>query len=226
MSAIDLILFDCDGVLLDSEVISSRCAAEQLGEFGMQISPAEALHRFLGRSRTEIAAAAVDAGHVVPTDFVNRLEDRIQRTFATELRPIEGVAEVLTQIRCAVCVASGSSLPYIRRGLALTGLLGYFDDHLFSASMVSRPKPAPDLFLYAAAQMGVPPQRCLVIEDSMAGIQAAQAAQMRVFGFLGGSHMDAAEALPRYEAAGCYQIFTSMRELGGLLAAEQTASRE
>ncbi len=218
MSPIDLILFDCDGVLLDSELISSRCAADELREVGMQVSPTEVLHRFLGVSRTKIAAAAADAGHAVPSDFVTRLENRIHRMFSTELRPIDGVGDVLSQIRCPLCVASSSSLPYIRHGLRLTGLLGYFNDHLFSASMVSRPKPAPDLFLYAAEQMGVRPERCLVIEDSMAGIQAAKAANMRVFGFLGGSHLDAAEALPRYQAAGCDRVFASMREAVDLIA--------
>lgn len=218
MPSIDLILFDCDGVLLDSELLSSQCAAEELRKAGMQISAAEVLHRFLGVARTKMASIAREEGYVVPEDFVGRLEDRIHRTFETELRPVAGVHAVLQHIQCPLCVASSSSLPYIRRGLGQAGLLSFFNEHLFSASMISRPKPAPDLFLHAAKQMGVFPAHCLVIEDSLVGIEAAKAAKMRVFGFLGGSHLDADSVRPRYKAAGCDEIFDSMADAVALIA--------
>jgi len=209
-----LILFDCDGVLIDSELISAECASFELALTGMNISPRETLQRFLGRSRKEIAETA---RYTALSDFVERLEASIRDRFERSLCAIDGVRDVLDRAECKVCVTSGSSLAYIQRALELTDLVAPFDDNLFSASMVSRPKPAPDLFLYAAAAMGVEPQNCVVVEDSLSGIAAARAAGMFVIGFTGGSHLEADVVRTNYLAAGCGAVLESMAELGRYL---------
>lgn len=217
MVPVDLVLFDCDGVLIDSELISGECAAAELAQVGMHLSAEEVLQRFLGRSRKEIAGVARQAGHPVPVDFVERLEARIHQRFEQQLCAIDGVRDILTTIQCAICVASGSSLSYIHRALNLTCLSSPFGDHLFSAAMVRHPKPAPDLFLYAAAKMNVLPPGCLVVEDSLTGVMAAKAAQMPVVGFLGGSHLRPEMVRADYYAAGCQAVFDSMQEFGTYL---------
>ena len=183
----------------------------------MSISAEETLRRFLGRSRKEIAEAARLAGYSVAQDFVERLEARIQTRFETDLVAIDGVRAVLDHVPWKICVASGSSLTYIDRALELTNLLQPFQGNLFSASMVSRPKPAPDLFLFAAAAMNVEPGRCLVVEDSPSGIAAARAAGMPVLGFAGGSHLNVDAVRADYLAAGCAAVFESMEDLGRYL---------
>jgi HAD superfamily hydrolase (TIGR01509 family) len=218
LATVDLILFDCDGVLVDSEIISAECAASELANLGMSLSTEDILKRFLGRSRSEIADSARRAGFVVPKDFVERIETHIQRRFEKQLKPIEGVSDILHALLPQICVASGSPLGYIRRALDLTGLLVHFEDHLFSATMVRDPKPAPDVFLYAAASMGATATYCLVIEDSLSGIAGAKAAAMAVIGFIGGSHLNADLIRGDYYAAGCDEVFDSMQALGAHLA--------
>ena len=212
-----LILFDCDGVLIDSELISAESASHELALAGMKISPKETLQRFLGKSRKEIAETARLAGYTVPPDFVERLEARIRYQFETKLRAIDSVRSVLDRAECKICVASGSSLAYIQQALALTNLESPFEGHLFSALMVSRPKPAPDLFLYAAAAMGVEPQDCVVVEDSPSGIAAAKSDGMFVIGFTGGSHLKDDDLEADYLALGCGAVFESMVALGRYL---------
>lgn len=217
MSQIDLIIFDCDGVLIDSELISSQCAASELQALGMSITAEEVLRRFLGHSRAEIAAAAAREGYPVPADFVSRLVARIENAFETQLVAVPGVAEVLSCLPQKVCVASGSPLPYIRRSLEITGLIYPFGNNLFSSGMVSRPKPAPDVFLFAAKQMNVPPSHCLVIEDSLAGVLAARRAGMRVVAFLGGSHLNAEASVETYKEAACTETLLRMEYLPSVI---------
>mgnify|MGYP000991018694 FL=1 len=146
------------------------------------------------------------------------LGERDRAAFQIELRPLAGVAEMLPALTLPICVASSGALEKIRCNLALTGLLQYFEPHLFSAEMVAHGKPAPDLFLFAAASMGLPPERCVVVEDSVAGVQAARAAGMGVLGFCGGgpARPGSAAAL---RAAGARCVFDRMAELPGLLGA-------
>ena len=190
MRKIELIIFDCDGVLIDSELISCECALEALQSVGMQIDLETVMKRYLGTSRREMARQLAAEGYPVRPDFTEVLEDAVAHAFEHRLTGIAGVRAALSAIDIPRCVASNSPLGYIRRGLQIAGLDDLFGPNLFSASMVASGKPAPDLFLYAAQSMGVAPQNCLVIEDSSVGVMAANLACMPVFWFLGGSHID------------------------------------
>jgi HAD superfamily hydrolase (TIGR01509 family) len=218
-AAVGLIIFDCDGVLVDSEPIASRVLAEMVSELGYPLTAAEAIERFTGLSLgTVLGRVEADLGAALPADFRDRLRARDYAAFRAELKPIAGVAEVLDHLPCPVCVASSGAPAKMQLTLGITGLLARFEPHIYSAEMVERGKPAPDLFLFAATCMGVAAPRCVVVEDSIAGIQAARAAGMRAFGFAGGGH-----AGPGYRErlleAGARRVFERMSELPGLLHA-------
>jgi len=188
--AVDLIIFDCDGVLVDSEPLAMRVLIAAIAAQGIEITTENAYRDFLGRSM-ETISASVDQTHgspLAPAAFEAMRSD-LYALYRRELRANQGLPEVLGQLRTPYCVASSSSPERIRLSLELTGLFSHFADRIYSATMVENGKPAPDLFLHAAAAMGVSPERCLVIEDSPAGITAAKAAGMAVFGYLGGSHV-------------------------------------
>ena len=220
----ELLIFDCDGVLVDSEPIASRVLAEALTEIGFPMTAQQAIDRYTGLSLpTVLALVAAELGRDLPADFAVRLGERDRAAFLAELRPVSGVVDVLRSLPWPRCVASSGSLDKIRCNLGLTGLLAFFEPYLFSSGMVPRGKPAPDLFLLAADRMGAPPARCLVIEDSEAGVQAARAAGMRVLGFCGGGHTRPGTA-DKLLAAGAGAVFSHMLALPGLLA-EQGASR-
>jgi HAD superfamily hydrolase (TIGR01509 family) len=214
-----LIIFDCDGVLIDSEVIACRTDAACLAEIGIPLSAEEIMERYLG-----ISAAAMCAdlerrhGCQLPPDFAETLRLRTAAAFEAELAPIAGVEAVLTALPQLRCVASGSAPARLRHSLSLTGLLRYFEPNLFSAAQVARGKPSPDLFLFAAATMQVKPPSCLVIEDSPAGVQAAVAAGMRAIGFTGGSHCRPGHA-DRLRAAGADEVVSTMADVAELLLA-------
>jgi len=182
-----LVIFDCDGVLVDSEPLAVRIDVEMLAEVGLTMSAEEVIERFVGRS-PEVILAETEArlGHAVPDGWFDRGEARLRRAYATELRPVRGIAEALEAIADPVCVASSSAHDNIRFKLELTGLYERFAGHIFSASEVANGKPAPDLFLHAASRMGATPADCVVVEDSRYGVQAARAAGMDVFGYAGG----------------------------------------
>ncbi|MBI5129903.1 MAG: HAD family hydrolase [Rhodopseudomonas palustris] len=213
----DLVIFDCDGVLVDSEVISCRVHAETLTRNGYPITTEQVAERFLGRSgreaRREIEA---ELGRAFGDDLEAQLVADVLRSFAESLEPIPHINEALDALAQPVCVASSGTLERIAFALTRTGLHARFAPNLFSAEQVDNGKPAPDLFLHAARQMGVPPARCVVIEDSVPGILGARAAGMTVLGFVGGSHclpgMDA-----RLRAAGAAQVFADMRQLSALI---------
>jgi HAD superfamily hydrolase (TIGR01509 family) len=213
----DLIIFDCDGVLVDSEVIACRAHAEVLTRHGYPISADQVFNRFLGRSllqaNLEVEAAL---GHSLPDDFHLQLQDELFRSFAMTLEAMPHIEETLDAIRQPVCVASSGSQERMRASLGGVGLYDRFAPNIFSATQVRNGKPAPDLFLFAAAQMAAPPQRCLVIEDSTAGVAGARAAGMTVLGFHGGSHCRPgyADAL---RAAGAAVTFDDMRQLPQLI---------
>ena len=216
-SRFDLVIFDCDGVLVDSEVISCRAHAEVLTRHGYPISVEQVFDRFLGRSsRQAHLEVEAELGRRLPDDFHTQLQDELFQSFAATLEPIPHLDQALAAIAQPVCVASSGSQERMRVSLGRVGLYDQFAPHIFSASQVTHGKPAPDLFLFAAAQMATSPERCLVIEDSIAGVTAARAAGMTVFGFHGGSH-----CRPGYgdtlRAAGAAVTFDDMRRLPGLV---------
>jgi HAD superfamily hydrolase (TIGR01509 family) len=214
----DLIIFDCDGVLVDSEVISCRSHAEVLSRHGYPITQEQVFDRFLGRS-TRQANSEVEAelGRALPDDFHVQLQNEQLRSFEADLEAIPHIHAALDAITQAVCVASSGSHQRMRVTLGRTRLADRFAPNIFSASQVTNGKPAPDLFLFAAHQMNVPPERCLVIEDSVTGITGGRAAGMTVLGFHGGSHCRPGHG-DSLRAAGAAAIFDDMRQLPGLIA--------
>ena len=186
---IGLVIFDCDGVLIDSEHISARVLVELAAEVGVAFDAAYVRQHFLGRSFPTVARTIREEFATdLPADFEARYRARLLDRFETELRPTDGVLDVLRRLAVPACVATSSSPPRAARSLEIAGLQGFFD-HVFTASLVARGKPAPDLFLHAAAVLGADPARCLVVEDSRPGLLAARAAGMRVAGFTGGAHL-------------------------------------
>ncbi|GAB1328304.1 HAD family hydrolase [Streptomyces sennicomposti] len=210
----DLILFDNDGVLVDSEPISNRLLAAYLSELGHPTSYEDSLRDYMGSAMHRVHDLVLErTGRRLPEDFDDVFHARVFAAFERELKPVPGVAEVLEKLTAdgvPYCVASSGSHERIRVGHRTTGLDRWFEDErIFSSQDVGRGKPAPDLFLYAAARMGVAPDRCLVIEDSPLGVQAALAAGMEVYGF---TAMTPAERL-----AGAGQLFSDMGQLADLL---------
>lgn len=184
-----LVIFDCDGVLVDSEPISVAVLLEVLAEAGVDIDEAFAYREFLGRSMATVAVILRESFGLAITDqHLDALRSRLYTRFRKELQPVPGIAHALDALPMARCVASSSQPERIALSLAATGLLERLQPCLYSSTMVKNGKPAPDLFLHAAEAMGYPPEQCLVIEDSPAGIEAARRAGMRVLAFVGGSH--------------------------------------
>ena len=214
----DLIIFDCDGVLVDSEVISCRAHAETLTRHGYPITPEQVLERFLGRSmRQATLEVEAELGRSLPDDFPSQTYAEIFRLFASSLEAMPHIAEALAQIALPACIASSGPPEKISASLNRVDLYDRFAPHIFSAVQVRHGKPAPDLFLFAAEQMNCAPARCLVIEDSLAGIAGAVAAGMPVLGFHGGSHCRPGYG-ERLREAGAVATFDDMRQLPGLIA--------
>jgi len=217
-SNVELVIFDCDGVLVDSEVISCRAHAETLTRHGYPITSEQVLTRFLGVSDREARQAIeTELGHKLPDDFEQQVKTATLRSYADDLRLIPNIDTAIAGIDLPKCVASSGTPEKIRHGLTCAGLFDRLAPHLFSATQVRRGKPAPDLFLFAADKMQASPGRCLVVEDSVPGITGARAAGMTVLGFHGGSH-----CRPGYDAtlraAGAHRTFDDMRQLPALLA--------
>jgi HAD superfamily hydrolase (TIGR01509 family) len=208
----DLIIFDCDGVLVDSELLSCRCLAEVLMGCGIKIGLDETLDLFLGRSLDAVLEHYEGMGHSIPQQFPSELMVKVHETFRSALCPIEGVSSVLEGLKIPHCVASSSSLDRVSLSLSLTGLARHFGDRLYTSQMVERGKPAPDLFLYAAERMAADPGRTLVIEDSVSGVVAAKAAGMTVWGFVGGSHYQARDGGANLNDAGADRVFARMAD--------------
>ncbi|MDA9502964.1 HAD family hydrolase [Bradyrhizobium sp. CCBAU 11357] len=208
----DLIIFDCDGVLVDSELLSCRCLSEVLAEFGLVLSEEQALELFLGRSTKAVEQHYRDLGEVVPDGFLPRLKSRVLEAFAASLAPIPAVEAVISGLAVPFCVASSSDIDRVALSLDVTGLRAYFDDRIYTAQMVRHGKPAPDLFLHAAESMRVSPARTLVIEDSVSGVQAGKAAGMAVWGFVGGGHYRSRDGRAILSAAGADRVFAHMSD--------------
>ena len=208
----DLIIFDCDGVLVDSEVLSCRCLSEALEGYGIHLGVDQALDLFLGRSVTAVFEHYEALGRPIPRQFVAELRTGIRTAFLASLCPIEGVRPVLEDLRIPHCVASSSDVDRVSFSLSLTGLASHFDTRLYTSQMVERGKPAPDLFLYAAERMQVDPHRTLVIEDSISGVKAGKAAGMTVWGFVGGSHYQSRDGKAILREAGADRVFGRMAD--------------
>lgn len=214
----DLVIFDCDGVLVDSEVISCRAHAETLTRHGYPITPDQVLDRFLGMSDREARLTIeTELGRSLPADFETQMKHAALQRYAADLQGIPYISETIAAIDVPKCVASSGTPEKIRHGLQAAGLYDLLAPHIFSATQVRNGKPAPDLFLFAASQMAAAPGRCVVIEDSVPGVSGARAAGMTVLGFHGGSH-----CRPGYgntlRAAGAVATFQDMRQLPDLLA--------
>ena len=184
-----LVIFDCDGVLVDSEILYAKVEQQSLRALGIELSLEQMHQEFTGMSYPEMLDRISEMHDVdFPDHYGKDHPERLDRLFEEELRAIHGMQDLLPAINRPVCVASNSKLTRVRLSLNLTNLIGHFDEALFAAEMVSKPKPAPDLFLHAAAEHGISPQDCIVIEDSTHGVHAARAAGMQAIGLAAGSH--------------------------------------
>ena len=220
-----LTIFDCDGVLVDSELIALGVLSDAMGEAGVPMSVAECRDAFMGMHNADIVRAMearigrdlAGGGAGLRARMIARMEQ--------ELQPIPGVANALAQLDGPRCVASSSDHARIALTLRLTGLAGFFATRIFSGTDVARGKPAPDLFLHAAAAMDCPPNRCVVVEDSVMGVRAGVAAGMVVIGFTGGAHAVAGSAA-QLSTAGASRVIATMRDLPDALAASAVLLRE
>ncbi|AKV85376.1 haloacid dehalogenase [Microbacterium sp. CGR1] len=208
---IDLVIFDCDGVLVDSERLSIEVDRRVLADLGWELSSDEIVHRFVGRSAAYFRSAIESfLGSPLPDDWEATYQPWYVAAFA-ELIAVDGVERALDEIVTATCVASSGTHAKIRRTLGMTGLLPRFEGRIFSVDDVVVGKPAPDLFLHAADRLGLHPEHCAVVEDSRFGVRAARAAGMRVYGYAGG--LTPAEWLEQEGAV----VFADMRDLPDLL---------
>jgi len=208
----DLIIFDCDGVLVDSEVLSCRCLSDVLAGYGISLGLDQALDLFLGRSMTAVLDHYKTIGRLDPERFSAELRAGVRAAFLSALCPIEGVSSVLEGLHTPHCVASSSDVDRVSFSLSLTGLASHFDGRLYTSQMVERGKPAPDLFLHAAERMQADPSRTLVIEDSISGVRAGKAAGMTVWGFVGGSHYQSRDGKAILCEAGADRVFGRMAD--------------
>lgn len=199
----DLVIFDCDGVLVDSEIVAARVEAEMLREAGHDITAEELAERYAGLTFRDILIRIEEEAQMLfKASLIDHAEARVDERLRKEVKPISGVAEAIASLSLKKCVCSNSSAARIAAMLERTGLNLFFEGMVFSslATPSKRPKPAPDVFLYAAEKMGAEPARCIVIEDSVHGITGARAAGMRVIGFTGASHTSPGHANMLMEA--------------------------
>ncbi len=214
-AALQLVIFDCDGVLVDSERIANEVFARALREVcGLEFTLEQMFDTFVGHSKDQ-CLAKIEAllGAPPPVELERRYRDEIDAALAAAVEPVDGIEKALGELSLSYCVASSGSHDKMRLTLGKTGLYDHFDGNIFSTSEVARGKPHPDIYLHAAAQMGgVDPTRCLVVEDTPLGISGARAAGMHAFGY--------AELMPAHklEAAGAHRVFDRMSELPALIA--------
>ena len=207
-----LVIFDCDGVLVDSERITNRVFCAMLNELGLSLTLEDMFEHFVGLSMPQCVELITGMlGTPPPVDFLPTLRQRSDAALKAQVVPIAGVGHVLDSIRVPFCVASSGDHDKIRLTLRATGLLEKFANNIYSVADVERPKPAPDIFLHAARQMAVNPAECVVIEDTPTGVRAGVAAGMHVLGFCANTPEH------RLKAAGAHAVFSDMRVLPELL---------
>ncbi|UYQ94569.1 HAD-IA family hydrolase [Chitinophaga horti] len=204
-------IFDCDGVLVDSETIGIRVLLDMTAEYGVAMDFEEAVGEFSGRRlRDVLSVLQTQAASPFPTDFEQSFRKQSYEVFQSEVLPVEGIRELLTSLKVPFCVASSGPVEKIKLNLSLTGLLPFFTDRIYSGYDINSWKPDPGIFLYAAKEMGFAPAECIVVEDSKAGVQAGIAGGFSVFGYAKHSDPVALKA----EGA---QVFYSMFDLPGLI---------
>lgn len=213
---IDLVIFDCDGVLVDSERLAVRVEAELITSLGWELTEGDVLERFVGRSDAYMHSEIESALCRPVPEWHEMYQSSLQKAFHAELLPVAGITDALDDLRIPACVASSGTHEKMQMTLGLTGLLERFEGRIHSATEVSNGKPAPDLFLHAAATYHVDPARCVVVEDSRSGVDAARAAGMRSLGYFGG--ITPAEWLEGPSTV----LFDDMANLVGLLSSMQS----
>lgn len=217
MPAIDLVVFDCDGVLLDSEMIACGAYAAAYRELGAEITLREIAGRFSGVPDADMdAQIAAEFDLALPQGFRAKVKAEVEARYRSELQSVPGAAELLVSVRGRSCIASSSAPAKLALGLVECGLYELVYPHIYSAALVAKGKPAPDIFLFAAAQCGVVPDRCIVLEDSAAGVTAARAAGMRCIGFDGASHCSEDHAA-KLQAAGAECVVSSLADAQALI---------
>lgn len=216
-----LIIFDCDGVLVDSELLAARAYQRVYANHGMSLK-GEILAQCIGMKQADIIARIQSlTGFELPPASADELWAETKSIFTRELQPTEGIIDLLRRHSGARCIASSSSIERIRHSLSVTGLWSHFGGSIFSSSMVARGKPAPDLFLHAARSMGYPPDLCIVVEDSPFGIEGAIAAVMTALGYTGGSHTYPGHA-ERLLRSGARHTYPNWEEAGRALFHDMT----
>jgi HAD superfamily hydrolase (TIGR01509 family) len=212
MNKFNLVIFDCDGVLIDSERIANTILLKMLKEIGLFLTLEDVFDIFVGTSMTRCLEIVKNLlGKSPPENFATEFEERTMQAFMNDVHPVQGIHDVLSKFNLSYCVASNSSHKWIEKALFVTDLLPYFSEKIFSAIEVSRSKPYPDVFLYAAERMGFSPKDCVVIEDTPTGVRAGVDAGMTVFGY--------AELInpEKLRAVGASVVFNDMKLLPKLL---------
>ena len=208
-----LLIFDCDGVLADSEVMAHQTLLDVLAPLGFAMTLEQSYGVFAGRSlKDTLAVIERELGRPLPPDILEQSRDLLFARFRAGLKPVAGVMDAITALPYPRCVASSSSPDRLHLALEVTGLAPLFGTDVFSATQVVNGKPAPDLFLFAATKMKAAPPDCLVIEDSVFGIAAGRAAGMQVIGFAGAGHASE-ELAEQLSAAGAHRVIRAMNEL-------------
>ena len=203
----ELVIFDCDGVLVDSEALGNRVLVEFVAEFGLALKLEEAMLLFKGCKMADcVAFIELRLGKKMPPDFVMQLRVRTAEAFERELRPVEGIEAALDKINLPICIASSGPVEKIKLALRVTNLLPRFEGRIFSSYEIGSWKPAPDLFLYAAKNMGVQARSCTVVEDSVLGVRAGIAAGMRVLGYIDQSETRLIKAFGVHVFHSMYQL--------------------
>ncbi len=214
----NLVIFDCDGVLINSEEIYISSEIHFLSDAGFHFERRAYMEAFMGLSHDDWHAKLETAaqkrnGHPLPKNFFESLDTFIRQRFESDLNPVSGVRGAVSELEIMCCVASSTPLPFLQWKLEHTGIADLFRPHIFSADMVDRGKPAPDLFLHAATTLGIEPRHCIVVEDSANGVIAGKAAGMKVIGFTGGDHcLDDQEAI--LTGAGAEVVIDEFANLG------------
>lgn len=214
MSQVTHIIFDCDGVLIDSEIVSNRIEAEFKSELGFPIQIDEQLRRFVGLGSSHPLIQSELAR--LPNKYKESIKERIWAAFRQELRTIPNVVQAVSDLELPYCIASSSSIEKLEFTLGLTELLPLFQGKLYSATTVKNGKPDPDIYLHVARLLGSNPQQCIAVEDSVVGVQAAKAAGMKVLGFMGASHSYVFNQSDLMNA-GTDEIFTKMSDLNSII---------
>lgn len=214
-----LIIFDCDGVLVDSEKLSQDVWISYLKKYGVELNEREFQRRYIGLDGVRVKVSLeMDFNISLPVNFLDEIAKNKKEIYKKRLNPVKGVSECLQLLRnYNLCVASANTLDAIRNILNLVKLEHFFGDNIFSAKMVKKGKPAPDLFIYASDKLAIHPSNCIVIEDTINGINAGKSAGMNVLGFIGGSHCDA-DYIAELQAVATTTFFLEMIELPDIIS--------